>query len=129
MRSSESLTGSSRPPPGPRVDELTRYARQLAPLAAQMSLPAHARLPAAGGALRAASRWLQVAGSPAVAATRQQDWLEAGRELLRAIPANMLPPRRLPSGAETVAELCSGATGPSDRPRHLGLRLPPQSPW
>ncbi len=111
------------------VDELTRYARQLAPLAAQMSLPAHARLPAARGALRAASRWLQVAGSPAVAATRQHDWLEAGRELLRAIPSNMLPPRHLPSGAETVAELCSGATGTTDRLRYLALRFARQSRW
>ncbi len=111
------------------LDELSGYARHLAPIAAQLSAPARAGIPApAAQALQAASQWLQMAGS-APTAMPQGAELEAGRQLLRTIPANIPPERQLPGGSETVAQLCSGATATSERLRHLALGSAGQDHW
>jgi hypothetical protein len=103
--------------------ELASYATQLAPLTARLALPSPDGTPRepTDRALCAASNWLHVA---AATITRQQVPPEADR-LLRAVPANLLPPRCVPSGEETITDLCAGATSTAERLRHLVLRSAP----
>jgi hypothetical protein len=103
--------------------ELASYATQLAPLAARLALPSPDGTPGepTDQALCAASNWLHVT---AATITRPQVSPEADR-LLRAVPANLLPPRCVPSGEETITDLCAGATSTAERLRHLVLRSAP----
>src|SRR5262249_2137199 len=101
--------------------QMGRYAGLLAPWA--IRLP---QIPAAGEGLpertrvlvSAACRWLRVAGAAAWEAGCHADDA-ASDTLLRAIPANIAPPRLTPRGSEPVAALCAGIGATSERLRYL----------
>jgi hypothetical protein len=81
--------------------------------------------------LATACQWLQIAGGSARAAQRHCPVPAADRELVHAIPARVLPPRRLPDGTEPVPALCDGVITTAERARHaawLAARLEPRSP-
>jgi hypothetical protein len=63
------------------------------------------------------------------AAQRRESLRASDLELLRAIPANTLPPRRLPARAESVAGLCQGVISSADRVRHLSWVAGRQPAW
>jgi hypothetical protein len=50
-------------------------------------------------------------------------------ELLRSIPANVAPPRRLPDGTESVAALCEGTITTAERLRHLAWDAAERARW
>jgi hypothetical protein len=54
---------------------------------------------------------------------------EDERDLLHAIPAAGLPPRRAPEGSETAAGLCAGIIAVSERVSHLAWTQAQVAPW
>ncbi len=107
--------------------ELASYAMQLAPLAARLAMPSPddtTGAEPASQALRTASSWLHVASTTAITTPSKQIPPDAER-LIRAIPANLPPPRRVPAGGETIADLCAGVTSTAERLLHLVLRSGP----
>ncbi len=106
--------------------ELASYAMQLAPLAARLAVPSaddNTGAEPTSQALRTVSSWLHAA-STAITTPSKQLPPDAER-LLRAIPANLPPPRRVPASGETIADLCAGVTSTAERLRHLVLRSGP----
>jgi hypothetical protein len=84
-----------------------------------------------GHRLATACRWLQMAGGSVRAALRQCPVPATDRELVHAIPARALPPRRLPDGSEPVPVLCDAVITTAERAGHaawLAARLEPRSP-
>jgi hypothetical protein len=106
--------------------ELGLWARQLAPQGAQL---ARSRAVAPNSTvqarrrLNAACQWLWVLHSAIQAADHHDPVSAQDTSLLHAIPVKALPARSRPASAETVPDLCRGATG---RPR--GSATPPASP-
>jgi len=79
--------------------------------------------------LTAACRRLQTIDTAARTAYQQQPIGRPGHDLLRAIPVNMLPPPRTPTGRESVAELCAGAIRSATRLRRLAWTSAQQPAW
>ena len=107
-------------------------ARRIAPLGAAIALAPRSRgTPEARQNLNAACQWLWVLDSCIGAAHRHEPVRASDLDLLRAIPVNELPPRRLPARAEQVAGLCQGVISSAERVRHLcwaSSRRPAWSP-
>jgi hypothetical protein len=117
------------------VAEMGRYAGRLAPWAIRLpaargpseALPARTQV-----AISAACQWLRMAEAAAWATGHHRDGVAAGRAVLRAIPANVVPPRHLPAGGEPVPALCAGVAATAERLRHLAhaaaaRRHPPEA--
>lgn len=112
--------------------EIAVLARTIAPQAADLALSASASGPGTGQArrrLNTACQSLWALNSAVQTAHRQKPASPAGRELLRAIPVNSLPPRRLPDGTESVAALCDGAVTSAERVRQLAWGQAKQAAW
>jgi hypothetical protein len=104
-----------------QLTELAQIARQAADQCSALAQPASPKI-AAGSQIRrlnAACQWLWVFEASARAAPQSTAVGGAGRELLAAIPANILPSRRVLLGGEPVAVLCEGAISSAERVRHL----------
>lgn len=112
--------------------EMRSLARRIAPLGAAIALAPRSRgTPEARQNLNAACQWLWVLDSCVGAAHRHEPVRASDLDLLRAIPVNELPPRRLPARAEQVAGLCQGVISSAERVRHLcwaSSRRPAWSP-
>jgi hypothetical protein len=102
------------------VTEMGRYAGRLAPwMLAVAATPSEETLPApARVAISAACRWLRVAEAATWAASHAPGAVTE-HALLRAIPANVCPPRCPPGGGETMPDLCAGAIATAERLCHL----------
>ena len=110
--------------------EMRSLARHIAPLGAGLALAPGPRGTAeARQKLNAACQWLWVLDSSVRAAQRREPLRAADLELLRAIPVNALPPRRLPAPAESVAGLCQGVISSAERVRHLSWASGRQPAW
>jgi hypothetical protein len=95
------------------------YAGRLAPWMLQLATPSYKALPApARVAISTACRWLRIAEAAAWMVNCQPDAV-ADQAMLRAIPANVPPPRSSPRGGELMPELCAGAIATAERLRHL----------
>ncbi len=94
------------------LSEIAAFANRLGRWSAQLS-PAG---PTATHAFNTASRGLWAAAA-ALDHTRRH--APAAAQLLRAIPANTLPPYRPPGSRQSVGQLCQGATNTAERLRHL----------
>ena len=122
---------TSAPVTSALLSELAAHARQLAPWAARLSLsgdmdsgvPTPARL-----GMHAASRWLWVAGATIEAAQRGGAPAD-GHALLAAIPANVMPPHRPLTDAQSVPELCDSVARTAERLRHHALRFTQHARW
>jgi hypothetical protein len=79
--------------------------------------------------LNAACQWLWALDSAVRSAQRSEPLSADDVRLLHAIPANTRPPRRVPVGTETVADLCQGATVSAERIRHATRVLVPDPVW
>jgi hypothetical protein len=89
-----------------------------------LSGPARRRTEEARWNLNAACQWLWVLGSAVQTAQRHDPVSAADVALLDAIPVNTLTLSRVPSGAETVADLCQGTTACAER-----VRYPSRPDW
>jgi hypothetical protein len=99
--------------------EMAALARQLQPIRGGLERSLRARgEPDALRRLSAACHWLLVMDDSIQAAQRQHPVSVADRELLRAIPVNERPPRRLPGRSEPVRGLCEGVIATAERARH-----------
>ena len=110
------------------AEEIGQWALRLAPFTAWLagSTAAHARPSPPDQAVSAsvrtelatASQWLQAAGAATRPALHADPVRPGDAELLRAIPAAMVPQRRRPAPAgESVGELCDGITSSASRLR------------
>ena len=110
------------------AEEIGQWSLRLAPFTAWLagSTAAYARPDRPGQAVSAsvrtelatASQWLQAAGAATRPALYADPVRPADAELLRAIPAAMVPQRRRPAPAgESVGELCDGITSSASRLR------------
>ena len=110
------------------AEEIGQWALRLAPFTAWLagSTAGHARPSPPDQAVSAsvrtelatASQWLQAAGAATRPALHADPVRPGDAELLRAIPAAMVPPRRRPAPAgESVGELCDGITSSASRLR------------
>jgi len=112
-------------------NEIGRWSRQLAPLAALLASAAQHTAPGGHGhnapltarsEFASASGWLEAAGAAVRAALDIDPVRTSDTELLYAIPAAMAPQRQRPSPAEgSVAELCDGIAISASRLRS-GMR-------
>src|SRR5262249_43736095 len=110
--------------------EMRSLIRHVAPLGAGLALAPNSRGTLEGRQkLNAACQWLWVLDSCVGAAQRREPVRASDLELLRAIPGNALPPRRLPTPAETVPGLCQGMISSAERIRHLSWVSSQQPAW
>jgi hypothetical protein len=79
--------------------------------------------------LSAACQWLRKADWAVRAAHRASPVAVADVELLYAIPANMLPARRLPAVGEPLPGLCQGASDSAERARHAARFAADEAAW
>jgi hypothetical protein len=131
-RSDWALAVTSQPVTRALLAELALLAQQIAPQCTGPALPPSPAGDGTRGArltLDAACQWLSVFGAAIGAAQLQEPVPDCGRELLRAIPLNALPPRRLPDGTEPVADLCDAVTGSAHRARHAAWEAAAQAAW
>jgi hypothetical protein len=122
----------SRPVTSALLGELAACSRQLAGWAAQLSRTGsqYAGLPAgASHGLRAASRWLRIAGNAVQVAQPQQSPASAGHRLLAVIPSAIPQPRQPPGSTEPVLQLCAGITLTAERLRHAARAFAGQANW
>ena len=80
-------------------------------------------------ALNAACQWLWVLNASIQAAHHREPLSVADGELLRSIPANVAPPRRLPDGSESVTATCEGTITTAERLRHLAWDAAERARW
>lgn len=80
-------------------------------------------------ALNAACQWLWVLNASVQAAHRREPASATDGELLRSVPANSAPPRRLPECDATVTALCEGTITTSERLRYLAWNAAERAPW
>jgi hypothetical protein len=80
-------------------------------------------------ALNGACQWLWVLNASIQAAHQREPSSVADGELLRAIPANVAPPRRLPDGSESVTAICEGTISTAERLRHLAWDAAERARW
>jgi hypothetical protein len=100
------------------LSEISGYSHRLAHWSVRLARDGPAG--AAGrDALGAARQRLAEAAAALDQAQRRHPPAAAARRLLRAIPANALPPRLPPAGGEPVPQLCSGAANTAERLRYL----------
>jgi hypothetical protein len=103
------------------ADEIGQWSLRLAPFTAWLTGSAETSAHPGGPGqavsafvrteLATAAQWLQAAGTAVHVALDADPVRPADTELLRAIPAAMVPPRRRPATtAEPVGELCDGIT-------------------
>ena len=107
------------------LGELASYLQNLSPWIARQSgarRVSPGALTSAQLALRGAEPWLQLAGTALQAAQRAHYPLPA-RGPLDAIPANVPPPRQLPSDGEPVPELCERIPRTAERLRYAAFTL------
>lgn len=122
------------------TSEIARWSGQLAPFTAWLAgsamphslrfLPGQAISVAVYDGLAGASGWLQVAGTAVLPAVHTDPVQAADTDLLRAIPAAMVPPRLGPGAAgESVSELCHGITISAARLRAAVRGSPERATW
>jgi hypothetical protein len=92
---------------------LARWALGLTSEYSDDSLPIRSQV-----AIGEACQWLHAADASAWAAQADAG-MNAARALLRAIPANVAPPRYRPYGSESVPGICVGLTATAERLRYL----------
>src|ERR1017187_3541360 len=105
---------------------------ELAPWAARVALeaPSDSDMPASARfALHSASKWLWKAGATTASFAQQQPPMLEGQLVLAAIPANIPPPRRPVTGAESIPDLCGGITATAERLRHAALAFARHARW
>jgi hypothetical protein len=121
-RSEWALVITSEAVTGAFLTEIAQVARQAADQCSALALPASAKVSGDDQArrrLNTACQWLWVLEASARAASQHALADDTERELLSAIPVNILPPRRVLRGGEPVAVLCEGAINSAERVRHL----------
>lgn len=112
------------------LGEMAALARQLQPLRGGLERSLLARgNPEALRRLSAACHWLQVMDDSIQAAQRQHPVSAADRELLRALPVNERPPRRLPNRSEPVGGLCEGVMATAERARYAAWLSASEPAW
>ncbi len=79
--------------------------------------------------LNAACQWLWVFVATVKSAQRQDPVPAATRDLLRQIPVNVLPARRVPAVGEPVAAFCDGAISTAERIRYAARSLASDASW
>jgi hypothetical protein len=80
-------------------------------------------------ALNAACQWLWVLNASVQAAHAWEPAPAIDGDLLRSIPLNAAPPRRLPERGDPVAALCEGTISTAERLRHLAWDAAARAPW
>jgi hypothetical protein len=116
------------------TDQVARWSRQLAPIAAGLASAGMTGTPdlaARREALQVASQWLRTAGAAVRPAQAAEPVIADDIRLLHAVPAAQPPGRLPPGGAESVTELCAGITVSAQRLRaavSATARQPPQAP-
>jgi hypothetical protein len=76
-----------------------------------------------------ACEWLRLAQDRVSAVGRRDAAAVAGREVLNAIPANVMPSRRVPEDAELVTELCEAVSAAAQRARHAAWSATQADPF
>jgi hypothetical protein len=112
--------------------ELGPLARQIAGQCADVALAPSPGTPPNADArrrLNAACQWLWVFDASVRQAQHREPVTTEERDLLAAIPANALSPRRVPAGEETVSELIEGTLACAERIRRLAWRSAQEPPW
>ncbi|HEY5357861.1 MAG TPA: hypothetical protein VIJ82_09250 [Streptosporangiaceae bacterium] len=132
-RSTWSAVIASPPVSRALLADLTSLAARTASLGTQIPAIPGLSTSAAEGArrLRLACHWLQLADAPARTAHQRDPVPGTDRELLHAIPASALPPRRIPDPADPVPGLCAAIIATAQRAGHAAWTAagtPPGSP-
>ena len=110
--------------------EMGALARQIAPQGAKFALaPGAHGTPESRRQLNAACQWLWILSTSTEAAQRGEPVPASDAELLRAIPVNVPPPRRLPGASDSVAGLCEGVISSAERVRHAEWAAARQPGW
>lgn len=112
--------------------ELGSLSRQIARQGADLALSPSARARWDGNerrALNAACQWLWVLDASVQAACQREPVLEGERDLLAAIPVNVLTARRLPDGGEPVSVICDGVIASAERVRQLAWGAAERASW
>jgi len=79
--------------------------------------------------LNAACQWLWALDASVRAAHQREPVSDRDRELLRAIPVNARPPRRLPDRGDPVAALCQGVVDSAERVHHAAWLSATTESW
>ena len=112
--------------------QIGSWARQIVSQGAILALspgrPQRGTAPRRRG-LSSACQWLAVLDCAVQAAERREPVPDQDVRLLRAIPVNAVPARRVPDGTEGVRALCEGTLGSAERIRHVIWLLAPQASW
>ena len=114
------------------LTEIGSLARQIAHQVSGLALSPSVGEPGTADArrrLNAACQWLWVLDTSVRAAQQHEPVTAEHRDLLAAIPVNELPARRIPTGGETVTELCEGVIMTAERVRHLAWLSAQAEPW
>jgi len=112
------------------LTELANMAHRAAAKASGIALaPSRGARLATRRDLNLACQWLWVFVAGVRSAQRDEPVPAATRDLLRHIPANILPPRRVPVGGEQVADLCDGAISTAERVRHAAWEFTRHAAW
>jgi hypothetical protein len=114
------------------LTELGALGREVARQGADFALSPSVRAAHNGDArrrLNAACQWLWVLHASTEAAQQHEPASAADHELLRAVPLNALPPRRVPDGSERVDQLCDGVIDCAERVRHGAWGLAERAAW
>ena len=130
FRSEWGLVVCSPPAERALLAELAWLAHQIAGPCADVALAD--RSPDTAGArrgLRAACKWLQVAGGSVQAAHRADPVSAADRDLLLAIPVNAPVPRPVLDGSEPVTALYDAVIASAERARHAAWVTGSQPAW
>lgn len=113
-----------------RPPRLAILARQAAALGSSLLTPGYdgsAQPSQPRDALRRTCQHLRMLGS--IQAANLGEPLRADeRDLIRAIPVNITPPRRLPDADEPLTMLCEGVIGAAERLRHSARYAATRSP-
>jgi len=139
-RSEWALVVTSLPVTRALASEIARWSGQLAPFTAWLAgsamthsprlMPGQATAAAIYDGLASASQWLQVAGTAVLPAAYADPAPAADTELLRAIPAAMVPRRLRPGVAEeSVTDLCHGIAVSATRLRAAVRGSPERAAW
>jgi len=112
------------------LTELGKLAHRAAAQASGVALaPSPSASWAARRDLNTACQWLWVFVGAVRSAQRDEPVPAATRHLLRHIPLNTIPPRRVPVGGEPVPDLCDGVISTAERLRRAARALTPHAAW
>ena len=121
---------SSPPVARAQLVEMAALARGIAVNGADVALaPGWRGAPEARRRLNTACQWLWTVSSAVQAANEQEPVADIYRELLRAIPAETLPPRVLPGAEESVRGLFLGIAGTAERACRAAWMSTSEAAW